>query len=140
MIVDITGEIINKLYKIAPNSNFYRDNVKGGFKQPAFLINLVSMSLQKQFFKNQDRTYYYQVIYMPEDEDNPSTELLAMNNLIMDNFDVLDDFALIKDLDIKSRENLLYIDFNVPVRADYVDKDAKQGSLKYQGGLKEDGQ
>ncbi|MCL0319381.1 phage tail terminator family protein [Apilactobacillus xinyiensis] len=138
-MIDVTGEIIKKLYEIAPNSNFYRDNVQGGFKEPAFLVNRLTTSLQKQFFKNQDRTYYYQVIYMPEDEDNPSEELANMDSMIMDNFDVLDSFALVKDLNIQTKDNLLYIDFNIPVRADYVDKDAKQGSLKYQGGLKEDG-
>lgn len=135
---EITEKIANELNRLVPNIPIYRENQRGGFKEPAFFVEKISTAITPNFFGIQVRDNHYQLVYFP-DPDKPNENMDAMEEVLADNFVQLSEFAAIHDRNFDRSDGTLLMTFLVSVRAVPVDNVAKQQTLDYQGGLKNGG-
>lgn len=122
--MDIIERIGQFLGAIAPGIPVYRENQKGGFKEPSFYVSVIGTRSSPELFDRQKRTHGYQVIYFPNPV-NSNQDMEKMEQLMLDRFLVLPDFAHIRDRNFSRVDGTLVVDFNVVLWADPVDDGTK---------------
>ncbi|WP_334328440.1 phage tail terminator family protein [Companilactobacillus sp. HBUAS59699] len=129
-IIDLIG---NELSKLFPNIPIYRENQKGGFKEPSFFVEKIITNVNPELFDIQSRSYSYQLVYFPK-LDEPKTDIEIVEEILLDNFTQLTDYAVIRNRDFKqSDDNTLLLTFNIQIRAHKIDVSAKQQNMKFKG-------
>lgn len=118
-MIDTTAEIGKKLRAVCPNVQIYRNNVDGGFKLPAFLVQKIGTKRAPLLMNDQYRTYSYQLVYFPENEEHPASELEAVESQLLDNLVALDD-AHITNVSTQVLDNTLVTSLDVETTARYV--------------------
>lgn len=133
--MDIVNRIANELNKLIPDATIYREQQAGGFQEPSFFIHRITTTSKPELFQRQNRNYYYQVVYFPE-TTNPKADMEHMEEFLLDNFKVLDEFATIRNRDFEEVDGALSMSFNINLRAYPEDHTPKQQTMDYKGGIK----
>lgn len=133
--MDIVNRIADQLNELIPDATIYREQQAGGFKEPSFFIHRITTTVKPELFQRQNRSYYYQIVYFPETA-NPKADMERMEEFLLDNFKVLDNFATIRNRDFEEVDGALSMSFNITIRAYPEDHTAKQQSMTYRGGIK----
>ncbi|CAM3206729.1 phage tail terminator family protein [Lactiplantibacillus plajomi] len=137
MAFDIIKSIAEELVGMGLNLPIYRENQRGGFKEPSFFISKITGHIQPNLFGIQWRDNHYEVVYFPN-ADGANADMDAMEDFLSDNFTQLQEFAKIRDLNFERSDSTLVATFKVKFRAVPVDQGTKQQSLDFEGGLKHD--
>lgn len=127
--MDIIERIGQLLETISPGVPIYRENQKGGFKEPSFYISAIGSRGQPELFGRQKRTHGYQVVYFPT-TTKPNHDVAAMEQLLLDQFLTLPEFAHIRDRNFSRVDGTLTVDFNVVLWANRIDSTPKQEKMK----------
>ncbi|WP_258115642.1 phage tail terminator family protein [Levilactobacillus yiduensis] len=127
--MDIIERIGQLLETISPGVPIYRENQKGGFKEPSFYVSAIGSRGQPELFGRQKRTHGYQVVCFP-DPKKQNADMEVMEQLLLDQFLTLPGFAHIRDRNFNRVDGTLTIDFNVVVWAHPVDDTPKQEKMK----------
>ncbi|MCL0330610.1 phage tail terminator family protein [Apilactobacillus xinyiensis] len=136
-MIDVFSEIYKKLKQIEPDIKVYRNNIAGGVNLPAFFVQKIQTSVKPHFFSDQERSYYFQVTYLPDDNsDSVVREIAIMEDKLLDQFTQLDNFARVENREFKVNDSALNFTFSVEIMARYVKEETKQGQLDYEGGVK----
>lgn len=122
--MDIIERIGQLLGTVAPGVPVYRENQKGGFKEPSFYVSAIGSRSQPELFNRQKRTHGYQVVYFPT-TIKPNHDMTAMEQLLLDQFLTLPEFAHIWDRNFSRVDGTLTVDFNVAIWAHPVDNGTK---------------
>lgn len=129
-IIDLIG---NELSNLFPDIPIYRENQKGGFKEPSFFVEKIITSVNPELFDIQSRNYSYQLVYFPK-LDEPKADIEIVEEILLDNFTRLTDYAVIRNRDFKqSDDNTLLLTFSIKIRAHKVDVSTKQQNIKFKG-------
>lgn len=132
----IVSLIAKELKKIYPDITIYRNNQKGGFKEPSFFVHKIGTSASPNLFEIQNRTYSYQIVYFPPTE-NVAQDLESVESRLLDDLTVLADFATLRNRQFKTTdENNLLITFDVSFRAYRKSDEEKQEKMMFDGGTK----
>lgn len=134
-MMDIVNRIATQLNKLIPDVTIYWEQQAGGFQEPSFFIHRINTTSKPEFFQRQMRSYYYQIVYFPE-TNNPKTDMERMEEFLLDNFKVLDEFATIRNREFEEVDGALSMSFNINLRAYPEDHTAKQQAMTYRGGIK----
>lgn len=135
MVVDIVKMIADELVHLRPDLPVYRENQRGGFQEPSFFVNKITTQIKPNLFGIQARDNHYQVVYFPL-ATKPNTDMDAMEELLKNNFNRLNSFAYVRDLEFSHSDGALLMMFRVSYRAIPADEGVKQQTIDYQGGLK----
>lgn len=108
-IIERIGQLLGA---IAPGVPVYRENQKGGFKEPSFYVSVVGTRSNPELFGRQKRTHGYQVVYFPT-TTKPNHDIAVMEQLLLDRFLTLPEFAHIRDRNFGRVDGTLTMDFNV---------------------------
>lgn len=130
-IIERIGQLLGT---IAPELPVYRENQKGGFKEPSFYVSAIGTRSNPELFDRQRRTHGYQVVYFP-DPNKPNQDMEAMEQLLLDRFLTLPEFAHIRNRNFNRVDGTLTVDFNVVLWAKPVEDDTKLQSMEYHGGI-----
>ncbi|WP_203640685.1 phage tail terminator family protein [Levilactobacillus andaensis] len=130
-IIERIGQLLGT---IAPELPVYRENQKGGFKEPSFYVSAIGTRSNPELFDRQRRTHGYQVVYFP-DPNKPNQDMEAMEQLLLDRFLTLPEFAHIRNRNFNRVDGTLTVDFNVVLWAKPVEDDTKLKSMEYHGGV-----
>ncbi|MCI1922632.1 MAG: hypothetical protein LKJ43_02960 [Lentilactobacillus buchneri] len=136
MSFTIIQRIADQLNKLIPDSTIYINQVEGGFQEPSFYIHPITSNSKPELFKRQKRSYYYQVVYFPDPQQPITEQIEAMQDLLLDNFQVLDGFAVIRNREFELVDNTLSFTFMVNLRTYPEDHTLKQQTMNYRGGIK----
>lgn len=120
-IIDRIGQL---LASISPGLPVYREKQKGGFKEPSFYVSAIGSRSQPELFGRQKRTHGYQVVYFP-DPKKPNADMERMEQLLLDRFLILPEFAYIRERNFNRVDGTLTVDFNVVLWAHPVDDGTK---------------
>lgn len=133
-----TQRIADKIAEIFPEETIYTENQKNGFDVPSFYIAKNLTNIKSRFFKIQDRTVSYQVIYFANPEA-PNADMDRVEGLLLDNFTQLDDYTKIRNREFKvdQKEETLIINFDLFLNMYWIDRTPKQRKLHIHGGYKE---
>lgn len=135
---EITEKIATELNRLLPDIPVYRENQRGGFKEPSFFVEKIKTAITPNFFGIQVRDNHYQLVYFPN-PDKPNEDMDTMEEFLTDNFKQLSDFATLRDRNFDRSDSTLLMTFLVSFRAVPADDGNKQQTLDYQGGLKDGG-
>lgn len=124
-IIDQIGAV---LASICPDVPIYKENQKGGFKEPSFFVSSINTHTTPELFDRQKRTYSYQLVYFPT-LDKPKADMERMQDFLLDNLTVLPDFATIRNREFQVVDGALTMTFDVVIRAYPKDDTPKQGSI-----------
>lgn len=130
-IIERIGQL---LAVIAPGLPIYRENQKGGFKEPSFYVSAIGTRSKPELFARQKRTHGYQVVYFPN-PDKPNHDMEAIEQLLLSHFLTLPEFAHIRDRDFERVDGTLTVAFNIVLWAQPVEDDTKLQSMEYYGGI-----
>lgn len=136
----IIERIAYELACISPNTTIYTENQPNGFDEPCFFIGRAGNTTQKpELFDYETRTISYQIVYFPP-EDNANEALEQMETLLMDNLNILPDFAYLRnrEFNIDTNEQTLTCEFDLVLRMYKPDLSPKQRSLDINANTKED--
>ncbi|MFC6290663.1 phage tail terminator family protein [Levilactobacillus angrenensis] len=125
-IIERIGQLLTT---IAPALPVYRENQSGGFKEPSFYVSTIGGRSEPELFGRQKRTHGYQVVYFPNLK-KPNADMERMEQLLLNQFLTLPDFAHIRDRDFNRVDGTLTLDFNVVLWAAPVDNTPKQQKMK----------
>ena len=127
----IIERIADELARISPNTTIYTENQPNGFDEPCFFIGRAgNTTLKPELFDYEVRKMPFQVVYFPP-EENANEALDQMENILMDNFSVLPDFAYLRnrEFNIDMNEHTLTYEFDLVLRMYKPDLSLKQRSL-----------
>lgn len=131
--MNIIERIGTELSQLFPSVPIYRENQKGGFEEPSFFVNKINSNVNPELFDIQKRRYSYQIVYFPK-LDEPKADMEMIEEILMDNFLVLSDFAVVRNRNFEqSGDNTLQITFDIQIRAHKIDSTIKQQKIKYKG-------
>ena len=125
-IIERIGQL---LVTIAPALPVYRENQSGGFKEPSFYVSVIGGRSEPELFGRQKRTHGYQVVYFP-DSEKPNVDMEKMEQVLLDQFLTLPEFAHIRDRNFSRVDGTLTLDFNIVLWAQPVDDTPKQQKMK----------
>lgn len=108
-IIERIGQLLGA---IAPGVPVYRENQKGGFKEPSFYVSAIGSRGQPELFGRQKWTHGYQTVYFPNPK-KPNADMERMEQLLLDRFLTLPEFAHIRDRNFGRVDGTLTMDFNV---------------------------
>ncbi|WP_460730492.1 phage tail terminator family protein, partial [Nocardia heshunensis] len=128
-IIERIGQL---LASISPGLPVYRENQKGGFKEPSFYVSAIGSRGQPELFGRQKRTHGYQVVYFP-DPNKPNQDMERMEQILLDKFLVLPEFAYIRDRNFSRVDGTLTVDFNIIFWAQPVEGGLKLKTMEYHG-------
>lgn len=129
--ITLTERISDELARISPDTTIYTENQPNGFEEPCFFINRAGSTVSRpQSVEKQERTYGYQVVYFAP-EDNANAELERMEELLLDNFIALTDYAYLRNREaqIDTNERTLSFQFDLILMMHKVDNTPKQKEL-----------
>ncbi|MDF7683521.1 hypothetical protein PT287_08415 [Lactobacillus sp. ESL0679] len=134
----ITERIANEIAVIFPDAVIYTENQDSGFEQPSFFIQKILTATTPLLFENQDRKYYYQIVYFPN-LDHPNADMERVEDKLLDNFTQLSGFADIhnREFDIDIANTVLEVKFEVWTWAIKQDTTIKQRKVDVNGGVKD---
>lgn len=133
--MNIIQRIGDQLTSIVPRVPIYRENQKGGFKEPSFFVSAINTGVKPELFARQKRTHSYQVVYFPK-LDKPKADIESMQETLLDNFTVLDGFAHLRNRNFDEVDSTLVVTFDVVLWAAPVDDGTKLQTMKQQGRVK----
>lgn len=112
-IIDQIGAVLQSLF---PDLPIYKEDQKGGFKEPSFFVSSISTGTKPELFDRQKRTYSYQLVYFPT-LDKPKADMERMQDFLLDNFTMLPQFATIRNREFQVVDGALTATFDVVIRA-----------------------
>ncbi|WP_461244460.1 phage tail terminator family protein [Secundilactobacillus muriivasis] len=124
-IIDQIGAVLQSLF---PDLPIYKEDQKGGFKEPSFFVSSIGTGATPELFERQKRTYSYQLVYFPT-LDKPKADMERMQDLLLDNFTVLPEFATIRNREFQVVDGALTGTFDVVIRAYPKDNTPKQETI-----------
>lgn len=130
--MNIIQRIGDQLASIVPGVPIYRENQKGGFKEPSFFVSSINTDVKPELFERQKRTYSYQAVYFPKLKQTKS-DMEAMQETLLDHFTVLNEFAYIRNRTFNEVDNTLTMTFNVVLWAKPVEVGPKLKTMEYHG-------
>lgn len=133
-MIDVAKEIGKNLKRLFPNLKLYRNNVEGGFEEPSFLLQKIQSTSAPLTFGNQNRTYYYQLVYFPN-PSNIAADIDQVEATLLDYFTELEGFAQLVDRQSKINDQTLNFTFEVNIFAKVGREETKQAKMEYQGGI-----
>lgn len=125
-IIERIGQLLET---ISPGVPIYRDPQKGGFKEPSFYVSAIGSRGQPELFGRQKQTHGYQVVYFPTTTKS-NHDMAAMEQLLLDQFLTLPEFAHIRDRNFSRVDGTLTVDFNVVLWVHPVDNTTKLKSME----------
>ena len=126
--MNIIDRIGGLLKSIAPELTVYRENQREGFKEPSFFVSSINTTVKPELFGRQQRTHSYQIVYFPTLQA-PKTDMERMQDLLLDNFLALPEFATIRNRSFEVVDGALTMTFEVWIWATPVDNTPKQQAL-----------
>lgn len=117
------------LASISPGLSIYHENISGGFKEPSFYVSAIGSRGQPELFGRQKRIHGYQVVYFPNPK-KPNADMERMEQLLLDQFLTLPEFAHIRDRNFGRVDGTLTIDFNIVLWTHPVDNVTKLKSME----------
>lgn len=120
-IIERIGQLLEA---IAPGTPVYRENQKGGFKEPSFYVSAIGSRSQPELFNRQKQTRGYQVVYFPNPK-KPNEDMEIVEQMLFYQFLTLPKFAHIRDRNFSRVDGTLTVDFNVVIWAHPVDTTSK---------------
>lgn len=125
-IIDQIGAV---LASICPDVPIYKEDQKGGFKEPSFFVSSIGTGTLPELFDRQKRTYSYQLVYFPDPDDHPKAKMEQMQDSLLDNLTVLPQFATIRNREFQVVDGALTMTFDVVIRAYPKDDTPKQQTI-----------
>lgn len=132
---DITSLIVQKLDAAHEEIPVYREEMKGGFSEPSFFVQRISMNVDSRPFNQQDRLYRYHIIYFP-DPVRPKENMDNMAEWLAENMQVLETVGSLISREIQPLENELHFVFAIKFNARAEETANYMGELEIEGGLK----
>ncbi|MGX7196732.1 phage tail terminator family protein [Enterococcus olivae] len=135
---DITSLIIQQLEKAHDGKiEVYREEQEGGFSEPSFFVQRLSLGITPRPFDQQDRLYRFHIVYFPEPE-RPKEDMDLMAEWLAENMQVLDTVGALteRELQVLEGEKELHYSFVVNFVARAEETEVFLENLTAEGGLK----
>lgn len=131
---DITSLLVAHLDEVHAPIPIYREQKKGGFQEPSFFVQRVSLGVTPRIFEQQARDYRFTIVYFPA-PDRRNEDMDKMAEWFASEFTRLP-FGHFKDREIVPNEEELHYSFTLSVTVARVQDDTMMNELDVQGGLK----
>lgn len=113
---DMTSLIVQQLDAAHKDIPVYREDMKGGFSEPSFFVQRISLNVDPRPFEQQDRLYRYQIVYFPN-PNRPKESLDLMAEWFAENFQVLESVGSLTSRELQVLDEELHFTFVLKVIA-----------------------